>query len=329
MKPIHVALLGLGTVGKGVYQTIQTHQDRLQQVTGVPVHISAILIEHPNKHLDIDDKITITTDINTILENPAIDTVFEAIVGIEPALSYLKKCIIAGKNIITANKEMFACHGFALKQLAQKHGTVIGYDATTAGGIPIIQTMQQLLQVNRIQKIQGILNGTSNYILTEMRDQHTSFDTALGQAQQLGYAEADPTNDIEGYDAFYKLMILSELTFGTQPVWKDVKRMGISHVSEADIATTQTNGEKIKHIATIQQVAGEIQAAIEPVPVDKTHPLYAIEGVNNALCIETDLIGNLTLTGPGAGALPTASAMIEDFCMLFTNSLPIKNKVLA
>lgn len=329
MKPIHVALLGLGTVGEGVYQTIQTHQDRLQQVTGRPVHISAILIEHPDKYTHLDKEITITTDIQTILQNPDIDVVFEAIVGIEPAFSYLKQCIIAGKIIITANKEMFARHGFELKQLAQKHDTTLGYDATTAGGIPIIQTIQQLLQVNQIHKIQGILNGTSNYILTEMREQHTSFETALEQAQTLGYAEADPTNDIEGYDALYKLMILSELTFGEQPDWADIKRIGISDISAADLANSQTAEEKIKHIATIQQIEGKLHAAVEPISVTTTHPLYAIEGVDNAVYIETDLIGNLTLTGPGAGALPTASAMLEDFCTLFSKKISTINKVLA
>ncbi len=325
MKPIHVALLGHGTVGKGVYQTIQTHQDRLQLVTGRPVHISAILIEHPEKYTYLDKEITITTDIHTIVQDPDIDVVFEAIVGIEPAYTYLKKCLIAGKSIITANKEMFAHHGSELKQLAQARGTMLGYDATTAGGIPIIQTIQQLLQVNQIQKIQGILNGTSNYILTEMREQQTSFDTALKQAQELGYAEADPTNDIEGYDALYKLLILSELTFGEQPALKEIKRKGISDISAAHIATNQTNGKKIKHLATIQQVEGKLHASVEPISLTDTHPLYAIEGVNNAVNIETDLIGHLTLTGPGAGALPTASAMLEDFCSLFAKKPPINH----
>lgn len=331
LKTIHVALLGLGTVGQGVRQTIQTHQDRLQEVTGCTVQVSAVLIEHPKKHIQLDKDIPITTDIHSILNNPDIDIVFEAIVGIEPAFSYLKQAIRAGKHVITANKEMFAHHGSELKKLAQKHDTVIGYDATTAGGIPIIQTIQQLLQVNHIQKVQGILNGTSNFILTEMREQQTSFAAALKQAQKLGYAEADPTNDIEGYDAFYKLMILSELIYGVTPAWEAVKRIGISHITAEEIEQCQTAGEKIKHIATIWKADGEIHATIEPLHLCHTHPLFAVDGVDNAVHLETDLIGNLTLTGPGAGALPTASAMIEDFCTIFTSyhkKRHAKNKVI-
>ncbi|MEC5424385.1 homoserine dehydrogenase [Virgibacillus sp. C22-A2] len=316
MKAINVALLGLGTVGKGVYQTINTHQERLRDITGCSVHVSTFLIEHPEKHATVNG--TTVTDIRTITENPDIDIVFEAIVGKEPAFSYLKKCIQAGKHVITANKEMFAVHGKELRELARQHHVSIGYDATTAGGIPIIQMIQHVLQANNVLKVQAILNGTTNYILTEMRDQNAAFEDALQQAQQLGYAEADPTNDVEGFDAFYKLMILSELIYNEQPNWNDVKRIGITSISEKDIAENQLTNKRIKHIASIWKEDGRILAKVEPVSLPRDHPLYAIEGVDNAINIETDILGELTLKGPGAGALPTASAMIEDFCLIYS-----------
>lgn len=326
-KTIHVALLGLGIVGNGIYQTIHTYQSRLQTLTGANVHISTIVIEHPDRHTRINENITVTTEINDVLDDPDIEVVFEAIVGKEPAFSYLMQCIKKGKHVITANKEMFANHGTELKALAELHQVSVGYDATTAGGIPIIQTIQQLMQVNKVTKIQAILNGTSNYILTEMRDQNVAFTDALKQAQELGYAEADPANDIEGYDAFYKLMILSELIFDEQPVWEEVNRIGITNVTGDQMRKSQIKGEKIKHIATIYKSAGKIQATVKPISISDDHPLYGVDGVDNAINMEADIVGQLTLRGPGAGALPTASAMMEDFCTIISQRVKNKNTI--
>ena len=179
MKPIQVALIGLGTVGCGVYQTLHIHKQRLEILLGAPVELATIVIENPDKHQKIAEKSTISTDISDILYNPEIDVVFEAINGKEPAFTYLKQCIQAGKHVVTANKEMFASHGRELKELAKANDVQIGYDATTAGGIPIIQTISQLFRANQIQQVQAILNGTSNYILTEMRENKLPFSTAL------------------------------------------------------------------------------------------------------------------------------------------------------
>ncbi|MBT2215220.1 homoserine dehydrogenase [Virgibacillus dakarensis] len=317
MKTLSVAILGFGTVGSGVYETIQRHQNRLQKITGFPISVSAILVEHPEKHQNKAGDAIITADIDKIASNPAIDVVFEAIVGREPAFTYLKHCIEKGKHIITANKEMFAFHGKELTELAARNQVTIGFEATTAGGIPIIQTVKRLLNVNQIDKLQAILNGTSNYILTKMREEKATFSHALKEAQQLGYAEADPTNDIEGYDAFYKLMILSELIFAKQPVWKKVRRTGITGITpEMHIEEAHAN-RRIKHIAEITFTNDTISASIEPVAIPETHPLYAIDGVSNAIHLQADILGPLTLVGPGAGSLPTASAMIEDFCHIW------------
>ncbi|WP_099159309.1 homoserine dehydrogenase [Virgibacillus ndiopensis] len=326
MKKLSVAILGFGTVGQGVRDVIYHHQERLKNIVGVPVEISTILIKNPEIHQNNSDHIRFTTDFKTILSDPTIDIVFEAIVGKEPAFSYLKQCIEANKHVITANKEMFQEHGQKLKKLAAEYNVGIGFDATTAGGIPIIQTIQQLLHVNKITKVQAILNGTSNYVLTKMREKGSTFDDALQKAQSLGYAEADPTNDIEGYDAFYKLKILSELLFDEQPVWENVKRIGISRVSKQTIEKEAASGKRIKHIAEIALFDGTIAASIEPRAIPTNHPLYAIEGVNNAIYMETDILGNLTLTGPGAGAYPTASAMVEDLCHIMKQPYEIRNK---
>lgn len=317
MKPINIAVIGLGTVGYGVYQTIQTHRKRLENLVGSPIYVSTIVIEHPDKHRKILSKTNITTDINDVLHNPDIDVVFEAIVGTEPAFTYLRKCIQAKKNIITANKEMFAAHGKELKLLAKEHRVQIGYDATTAGGIPIIQTIQQTLKANQIQSVQAILNGTTNFILTAMREDRLTFTDALHDAQMRGYAEADPTNDIEGYDALYKLMILSDLIFEKQPELQHVSRSGISDTTTDSIQSLESEGKHIKHIASISNDSnGNLTASVKPIAVSKDHPLYAVEGVNNAIHLKTNIVGDLTFTGPGAGAFPTASAMIEDLCIM-------------
>ena len=235
MKKLQIALLGFGTVGKGVYEVVQSHQGTLKATLGRSVEVSIILVENIHKHQDLAEQQLLTTDFQDVLNHPDIDVVCEAIVGTEPAATYLKKSLQAGKHIITANKEMFALHGKELKELAEASGCQIGYEATTGGGIPIIQTISQLLKVNHIHKVSAILNGTSNYILSEMRNKGLSFDEALSQAQALGYAESDPVNDIEGFDSFYKLMILSDLIFNEQPDWNAVKRVGMTNVTADDI----------------------------------------------------------------------------------------------
>jgi homoserine dehydrogenase len=312
MSSIRVAILGFGTVGEGVYKTINSHQEKLSKVLGKRVEVAAILIKNKNKNRGIDNRVLVTDDFDEILNLKKLDVVVEAIVGQEPALTYLQKAIKKGCHIITANKELFALYGSELQDLASKHGVSVGFEATVAGGVPVIQTLQQLLNINRIKKIEGILNGTSNYILSEMRTNQLSFSAALHAAQEKGYAEADPTNDVEGYDAFYKLMILSEIAFGGKPEWKNVPREGIKSITEEQIKGAEKLGLRFKLIASIQLVGGEIIGSVRPTLVTESHPLYNIEGVENSVSIEGDIVGRITLQGPGAGMLPTASAVIED-----------------
>lgn len=320
MPVIKVAILGFGTVGEGVYRTIHSHAEELQAVLGKKVEVAAILVNNKQKARNIAEDILITDDIDELLQLPKLDVVVEAIVGKEPAFTFLKKAIEKGCHIVTANKEMYAHYGTELQNLAEVYNVSIGFEATVAGGIPIIQTIRQLLKINRVRKIQGILNGTSNFILTEMREKKQSFAEALQLAQENGFAEADPTNDVEGFDAFFKAMILSRIAFGAEPNWKDVELEGIASISSEMIAEAENCGLRFKHIAQISLEEGQIKAVIKPVKVDPSHPFYHIEGVQNAVNVHGDIVGDITLQGPGAGMFPTASAVIEDLVFVGQNN---------
>ncbi|WP_345239151.1 homoserine dehydrogenase [Pontibacillus salipaludis] len=316
---IRIGLLGYGTVGKGVIDIVYSHQEKIQALLGEPVEVTGVLVQDLKKKREIPSSILVTADFDRLLLQD-IDIVLEAIVGEEPSFTYCKKAIEQGKHVVTANKEMYAIHGKELKELASKHSVSVGYESTTVAGTPVIRTLQQLLQVNQVEKVEGILNGTSNFILTKMREDGTSFEQSLKEAQQKGYAEADPTNDIKGYDAFYKLMIISELLYGKQPNWDDVYVEGIDRVDPTQIFEASFMDKKIKHVATIEWKDGDVRASIQPISLTEQHPLYSIDGVQNGVVIHTNLAGPLTLSGPGAGASSTASGMIEDFITIFQQS---------
>lgn len=319
LSVLKVAILGFGTVGQGIYKTIQTHQEELEANLGRKVEIAAILIRNKHTVRQITKNILVTDDFDEILNLPKLDVVMEAIVGKEPSFTYLTKAIKNGCHVITANKEMFAYHGKELTKLAAEHHVSVGFEATVAGGIPIIQTLRHLLKVNRVHTVQGILNGTSNFILTEMREKQQSFAAALQLAQQKGFAEANPTNDIEGIDAFYKLMILSRIAFGKEPDWEKTELRGINKITGERVKEAEKHGLRFKHIASISQEGDQLIASVKPVLIGKSHPFYNIEGVENAVNVQTDIVGSITLQGPGAGMFPTASAMIEDLVYVIQN----------
>ncbi|MBH0155042.1 homoserine dehydrogenase [Fictibacillus sp. 5RED26] len=312
MAPIKAALLGFGTVGQGVYEALKTHKEQLQAVLGQEVVIEGILVKDGSKKREVEDHVLITTDFNEILNIEGLEVVFEAIVGEEPGFTYLSRALDKGCHVITANKVMFARHGRTLLDKAETLNRFVGFEATTAGGTPIIRSISQLLQVNEIHTVEAILNGTSNYILTNMREKGLPFHEVLKSAQELGYAEADPASDIEGYDAFYKLMILSELSFGETPKWEDVERKGITEVTAEQISVFKDWGYKVKHLARIRRDSDQFISSVKPVLVDADHPLYGVEDVQNAIMVDTSLAGKVTIQGAGAGKLPTASAMVED-----------------
>ena len=322
MSAIHIALLGLGTVGKGVLETIETHQGKLQSLLGKPVKISAILVKNLDKHVLEDKSILLTDQFEEIIELDQLDVVIDVIVGKEPGFTYAKRAIERGCHFITANKEMFAHHGKELLELAEKHGVSVGFEATVAGGIPVIQTLRKLLNVNNITKVEGIINGTSNFILTNMRENQLPFEEVLVSAQEKGYAEADPTNDIEGYDAYFKGLVLSNVVFGELPKGEHIVRKGITHITKEQILAASSLGLKYKHVARLEKQGHDIKLFVEPVLVTETHPFYSVEGVQNAVSIDADIVGNITLLGPGAGKLPTASAVVEDLLHLFQEKSP-------
>ncbi|UFT98475.1 homoserine dehydrogenase [Radiobacillus kanasensis] len=317
MSSLKIALLGFGTVGSGVYQTVQTHQQRLQSLLGREVEVVGVLIKNTSKKREIGENVVVSSDIEDILNIPDLDVVIEAIVGVEPGFTYVTKAIERGFHVITANKELIAHRGGTLREKAEKHQVRLEFEAAVAGGIPVISTLKHLLQVNQVQKVEAILNGTSNYILTDIRETQSSFEDSLRLAQEKGYAEADPSNDIDGWDAFYKLMVLSDLLYGKQPNWEQVIHQGIRHISLPDIIAAESIGCRIKLVATLESVGKEVQAKVEPVLLPSSHSLYSVEGVENAVIVTGDIVGNVKLEGPGAGALPTASAIIEDLVNLF------------
>jgi len=329
MTVIKAALLGFGTVGKGVYDAVQTHRQELKTLLGAEVEIAGVLIKDVKKERNIEKHVLVTDCFDDILQIPGLDVVFEAIVGEEPGFSYLQRAMEQGCDVVTANKVMFAKHGAQLLDIAREYGVKVGYEATVAGGVPIIRTIAQQLQVNKIGRIQAILNGTSNYILTEMRKRDSEFQEVLQQAQELGYAEADPANDVEGNDAFCKLMILSQLAFGSQPEWKNVQVEGISRITLEQVQAAKEKGLRYKHVAEAIKEGDEIRASVRPVLTSANHPLYSIEGVDNAIVIESSLAGTVTVQGPGAGSGPTASAMLEDMAHIFQGASathPEKNR---
>lgn len=318
MGSIKVAILGFGTVGSGVYELIEAQQERLIQLAGRRVEVVAVLVKNVDEQRDVRTDVLVTDDFDEILRLPDLDIVFEAIVGVEPGFTYLKKAIESGVHVVTANKELFAHKGIELKRLAEERGVQVGFEATVAGGVPIIGALTQLLRMNRIVKVEAILNGTSNYILTKMRENQVSFDEALSEAQILGYAEADPMNDIEGFDALFKVVILSELLTEVKVDWNQVRCSGISNLTSGDINQASARGERIKHVGRLLiDEEGQVEAEVRPVSVGEAHKLYSIEGVDNGVVVTGDLVGELVFQGPGAGKYPTASVMIEDLVSIF------------
>lgn len=264
MATIQAVILGFGTVGQGIYQILTERKVQLKESLGVDIKIRAILIRDPEKSRVIPSDVLITDSYEDIESLPGVQLVFEAIVGEQPAFNYLSRAIRKGCHVITANKVMYAKYGVQLEHLARIHGVKVGYEATTAAGIPIIKTLKNLVQVNQIQKVQGILNGTSNYVLTQMRLQKSQLKNAVQEAQVLGYAEADPYNDISGQDAFRKLMILSTLAFGKQPDWNDVVVTGIDSITSEQVENATKDGLRFKHIAEIyQEVDGTLKAIVD------------------------------------------------------------------
>lgn len=313
MKKVGVALLGLGTVGGGTYRILQANHDAIKKNDGIDIEIRHILERNADKAMALGVNMDIVgTDIDKVIADDEVSIVAEFFGGIEPAKSYLIKCLLAGKSIVTANKELFSKHWSELEAAAKKGKAGLYFEASCVGGVPIIRTLTESMQGNNITSLMGIVNGTTNYILSKMADEGSDYSTALCEAQRLGYAEANPTADVDGYDSTYKLSILSSLAFRTKvPVGK-IYREGISGISKEDIEYGKRFGYTLKLLAIAKKVNGKIEARVHPAFIPSNHPLASVKGSFNAVHIVGDNVGDIMLYGRGAGDLPTGSAIVSD-----------------
>ena len=305
--------MGLGVVGGGVAETLLGRCDGISKKAGHPIRLKKILVRDGSKPRDpaVPPKL-ITTDPEEILGDPEIQLVVEVIGGVQPATRYLQAALSAGKHVVTANKEAMAKHGPQLMALAQQKRVNLLFEASAGGGIPIVTCLMHELLANDVRSVRSIINGTTNYILTRMAHQHTGFQQALKEAQERGYAEADPTNDVEGHDAAYKLAILATLAFHTRVPPDDIYRQGISRLEAQDFRYAQELGYAIKSLATATLQDGAIQAHVYPALVPLDHMLAKVDGVYNAVEVDGSLTGKVLFHGMGAGRGPTTSAVVGD-----------------
>lgn len=313
MKKIGVALLGLGTVGGGTYRILKKNYENIKKNDGVDISILHILERDLSKAkaLGVDLNI-VSTDIDKVINDPKVDIVAEFFGGIEPAKSFLIKCLLAGKSIVTANKELFSKHWDELEVAAKKGKAGLYFEASCVGGVPIIRTLTESMQGNNILSLMGIVNGTTNFILSKMADEGQEYADVLKQAQDLGYAEANPSADVDGFDSMYKLSILSSLAFHTKVPISKIYREGISKISKIDIEYGKAIGYTLKLLAIAKRVDGKIEARVHPAFIPDTHPLASVKGSFNAVHILGDNVGDIMLYGRGAGDLPTGSAIVSD-----------------
>ncbi|WP_297365261.1 homoserine dehydrogenase [Acidiferrobacter sp.] len=313
MKAVRVGLLGFGVVGGGTLTVLTRNAHEIARRAGRGIEIVKILTRDPGKHrAQPAPEGLITTDAAQILDDPTIEVVVETMGGIEPARSYILAAINKGKHVVTANKALIATAGNEIFAAARARGVVVAFEAAVAGGIPIIKAIREGLAGNRIRGVAGIINGTCNYILTEMREHKTEFATALAQAQKLGYAEADPHFDIDGIDAAHKLTILAAIAFGIPLAFKQVYIEGIRDLESADIAYAAELGYRVKHLGIARRVADGIELRVHPVLIPQKRLIANVDGVMNAILVSGDAVGSTLFYGPGAGAEPTGSAVVAD-----------------
>jgi homoserine dehydrogenase len=316
-ESVKIGLLGLGTVGTGVVKTLQSHREQIEKRTGKQIVIQRILVRDPDKKRGVFvERERLTLSPESILEDQEISVIVEVMGGIEPANSIIRQALQTGRHVVTANKELMAKHGAELLELADKNGVQLWYEASVGGGIPIIRSLQSYLHLNRVQSVKGILNGTCNYILTSMERTGRSYSEVLKEAQALGYAEADPMNDVLGLDTLYKLVILGRLAFDLQIPPGAVETEGIERIEPVDIKRARSWGYAIKLIGAASLHKGTLTASVGPRLLPITHPLAQVDDVLNAVTVCGDVVGELTWMGKGAGERPTASAVLEDLVCL-------------
>lgn len=313
MQVVNVGVLGLGTVGSGVVRLLKDHASKISNITGRKLVVKTIVVHNLDKKRDIDlTGIKVTNDIEEIINDEEINIVVEVMGTVATAKRYIELLLSAGKHIITANKDLIATYGSELAELADKNNCDLFYEASVAGGIPILRTIVNSFAADRIIEVKGIVNGTTNYILTKMSQNNMPFSEALKSAQELGFAEPNPTNDIEGIDAAYKMIILTQFAFGINVTLDDIEVEGINGIDLEDIKEAKNLGYNIKLLGIAKLVNDRISVNVGPVLVPETQPLSAVQNENNAVLVTGAAVGETMFYGPGAGELPTANSVLSD-----------------
>lgn len=320
MKPIKVGLLGLGTVGTGVVRIVEGNQEDLSSQVGSPIVIEKIAVKNTEKARNINvDSIKLTEDPWEVIRHPDIDVIVEVMGGVDQTKEYILEALERGKHIVTANKDLMALYGSEILAKAEEKRCDVYYEASVAGGIPIIRTLIEGFSSDRITKIMGIVNGTTNYILTKMSQEGASYEEVLKEAQDLGYAEADPTSDVEGLDAARKMAILATLGFHTNVELRDVSVCGISSVTKEDIGYARRLGYEMKLLGIAERQEDQITISVQPTMVNKQHPIASVNGVFNAVYVHGEAVGETMFYGAGAGELPTATSVVADLVSVIRN----------
>jgi homoserine dehydrogenase len=311
---VEIGILGLGVVGSGTVQLLEQNRQEIERKIGMPTHIKRIAVRDLHKPRAVAvDRALLTTNAYEILDDPDIDIVCELIGGVDPAKEFVLRALHNRKQVVTANKEMIAKEGHALMEEASRNGLDFQFEGSVAGGIPIIQPMKNALAGNRVTEVMGIINGTTNYILTKMSQQRVDFQEVLREAQEHGYAEADPTSDIEGFDAQYKIAILASIAFTSRVSLPDIHVEGITKIEAADIEAARELGYVIKLVGIARRVEGDrMQVRVHPTLLPQAHPLASTNGVYNAVLVRGETVGDVMFYGRGAGSGPTGSAVVGD-----------------
>ncbi|OLS38390.1 homoserine dehydrogenase [Bacillus sp. MRMR6] len=320
MKAISIGLLGLGTVGSGVVKIIKNHQDKLMHQVGCPVEVKKILVQNLHKSRPSEvDKDLLTSNADEVLNDDEIDVIIEVMGGVHETKDYLLSALQKGKHVVTANKDLMALHGSELLTVASENGCDLFYEASVAGGIPILRGLVDGLASDRITQMMGIVNGTTNYILTKMSKDGSAYDEVLKEAQELGFAEADPTSDVEGLDAARKMTILATLGFSMHIDLDDVAVSGISNVTEEDLQYGKQLGYTMKLLGYAHREGEKVEVSVQPTFLSNNHPLASVQNEYNAVYVYGEAVGETMFYGPGAGSLPTATAVVSDLVGVIKN----------
>ncbi|KIQ95034.1 Homoserine dehydrogenase [Anoxybacillus thermarum] len=320
IKSVSVGLLGLGTVGSGVVKIIKNHQDKLMHQIGCPVEIKKVAVRDRDKKRDVVlPEAVLTTNVEEVIHDPDIDVVIEVMGGIEETRRYILQALKNGKHVVTANKDLMALYGTELLAVASEHGCDLFYEASVAGGIPILRSLVDGLASDRITKMMGIVNGTTNYILTKMSKFNKKYEEVLAEAQALGYAEADPTSDVEGLDAARKMAILARLGFSMNIDLQDVYVKGITGITEEDLNYSKRLGYTMKLIGIAHRDGEKVEVSVQPTLLPETHPLASVNDEYNAVYVYGEAVGETMFYGPGAGSLPTATSVVSDLVAVMKN----------